>query len=207
MILVSIVEDDAEIRNGLKRFLEAQLGFRIFSSDETAEAFLERLNEKSVPDVVLMDIQLPGMSGIDAIRLVKKRWPQIDIMMLTVFHDDDKIFQSLCAGATAYLLKNTALTEIRDALLELHAGGAPMSPQIARKVIQYFTPKRQPEKKLTVKEQQVVQGLVDGLSYKMIGSQMGVSIDAVRFHIKNIYKKLHINSKGELFSRFMRGQM
>lgn len=207
MISVSIVEDDNDIRNGITKYLSSQPGFKVLSSDPTAELFLARMEEGPRPDIVLMDIQLPGMSGIDGIRILKRKWPQVDIAMLTVYHDEEKIFQSLCAGASGYLLKNTPLVELRDALTELNAGGAPMSPQIARKVIQYFSPKPKEDDVLTAKERQVVQGLVDGLSYKLIAAQMNVSIDAIRFHIKNIYKKLHVNSKGELVSKFIRGQI
>lgn len=207
MIAVSIVEDDADIRNGITRYLSGQPGFKMLSSHPSAELFLAQMEQGLNPDIVLMDIQLPGMSGIEGIRILKRKWPQVDIAMLTVYHDEEKIFQSLCAGASGYLLKNTPLVELKNALTELNAGGAPMSPQIARKVIQYFSPKPKEDDGLTSKERQVVQGLVDGLSYKLIASQMNVSIDAIRFHIKNIYKKLHVNSKGELVSKFIRGQI
>ncbi|HNL27329.1 MAG TPA: response regulator transcription factor, partial [bacterium] len=123
MISVSIVEDDSDIRNGITRYLSSQPGFKVLSFDPTAELFLARLEDGPRPDIVLMDIQLPGMSGIDGIRILKRKWPEIDIAMLTVYHDEEKIFQSLCAGASGYLLKNTPLVELKNALTELNAGG------------------------------------------------------------------------------------
>ncbi len=209
MIKVAMVEDDVGIRQAIETYLSIQSNIQFIAAVDSVELMLESLDQKKIPDIILMDIQLPGMSGIDGIRKIKKSFSEIDIIMLTIYHDEEKIFQSLCAGASGYLLKNTPLDELKEAVETLYLGGAPMSPQIARKVIHYFNPK-QPigdPAELTAKERQVVQALVDGLSYKMISDQMAVSIDTVRFHIKNIYKKLHVNSKGEVVSRFMKGQI
>ncbi|HKI46179.1 MAG TPA: response regulator transcription factor, partial [Balneolales bacterium] len=155
-------------------------------------------------------IELPGMSGIDGMKLIKNQHPEIEIIILTVYHDSHKIFDSLCAGASGYLLKHTSLPEIKEAIETLVDGGSPMSPQIARKVIDYFKKpeiKKEPESELTPREQEIVVGLVDGLSYKMIADRMGIAIDTVRAHIRNIYKKLHVNSKAEVIAKSLRGEI
>ena len=196
MIQVSIVEDDRDIRNGMQKYLNDQGSMKCQSSHETVESLLTSLEAKNLPNVVLMDIELPGMTGIEGMRVIKQKYPQVDIMMFTIYHDAEKIFQSLCAGASGYLLKNTPLTEVKESIELLVAGGAPMSPQIARKVIEYFNPKKSPlESPLTPTEKRVVQSLVEGLSYKMIADVMNISMETVRFHIKNIYKKLHVHSR------------
>ncbi len=206
MINVSIVEDDKDIRAGIQSYLNSQKDLACAYSFDSVETFLDHMGGNSHPDVVLMDIELPGMSGIEGIKIIKERYPDIDIMMLTIFHDSDKIFRSLCAGATGYLLKNTPLAEIKEHVIALSKGGAPMSPQIARKVTEYFSKDRFQtlNAKLTDREREVVQGLVDGLSYKMIANQMSITMETVRFHIKNIYKKLEVNSKGEVISKFLK---
>ncbi len=163
-----------------------------------------------MPDVILMDIELPGMSGIDGMKLIKNQHPEVEIIILTVYHDSHKIFDSLCAGASGYLLKHTSLPEIKEAIETLVDGGSPMSPQIARKVIDYFKKpevKKEPESELTPREQEIVVGLVDGLSYKMIADRMDIAIDTVRAHIRNIYKKLHVNSKAEVIAKSLRGEI
>jgi len=143
-------------------------------------------------------------------KLIKNQHPEIEIIILTVYHDSHKIFDSLCAGASGYLLKHTSLPEIKEAIETLVDGGSPMSPQIARKVIDYFKKpeiKKEPESELTPREQEIVVGLVDGLSYKMIADRMGIAIDTVRAHIRNIYKKLHVNSKAEVIAKSLRGEI
>jgi DNA-binding NarL/FixJ family response regulator len=174
----------------------------------SVESFFEQADAFETPDVILTDIGLPGMNGIEGMKKIKHQWPETDIIMLTVFKDNDKIFQSVCAGATGYILKDTPLPEIKKALLEIVNGGSYMSPSIARKVMAYFTPdKGKPEEPLTQKEKQVIQALTEGLSYKMIGTRLLISIDTVRFHIKNIYKKLHVNSRSEIMLRVMKGDL
>lgn len=209
MINVAIIEDDEEIREGIQKFLNRPPGFICRLAEESVEAFLTHDLGSDWPDVILMDIGLPGMSGIDGIKLIKQQYPEIDIVMLTIYHDSHKIFEALRAGASGYLLKNTPLTEIKEALEQLQAGGAPMSPQIARKVIEYFNSanKPAPESPLTTKEKEIVVGLVDGLSYKMIGDRMNISVETVRFHIKNIYQKLHVHSKAEVITKSLRGEI
>ncbi len=210
MIKVGIVEDNVKIRDLIQRYLEMQEGIYCKIAVDSVEEMLDRLTGKEKPDIILMDIQLPGMSGIEGIGIIKKDYPEIDIIMLTVYHDSHKIFDSLKAGASGYLLKHTSLPEIKEAVEDLAKGGAPMSPQIARKVIQYFNKpivKKKPESDLTAREQDIVNGLVDGLSYKMIADRFDISIDTVRAHIRNIYKKLHVNSKGEVIAKSLRGEI
>ncbi|MDZ7758014.1 response regulator transcription factor [Rhodohalobacter sp.] len=210
MIKVGIVEDNVKIRNLIQRYLDMQDGISCSVAVDSVEEMLDYLKEKELPDILLMDIQLPGMSGIEGIGIIKQDYPEIDIIMLTIYHDSHKIFDSLKAGASGYLLKHTSLPEIKDAVEDLAKGGAPMSPQIARKVIQYFNTnqvKKKPESDLTAREQDIVNGLVDGLSYKMIADRYDISIDTVRAHIRNIYKKLHVNSKAEVIAKSLRGEI
>lgn len=209
MISVAIIEDDEDIREGIQKYLNKQPSFSCRLAEESVEEFLLHKLEDAAPDVILMDIGLPGMSGIDGIKLIKQKDPDIDIVMLTIYHDSHKIFEALRAGASGYLLKNTPLAEIKEAIEQLQAGGAPMSPQIARKVIEHFNPanKPEPESPLTAKEKEIVVGLVDGLSYKMIGDRMSISVETVRFHIKNIYQKLHVHSKAEVITKSLRGEI
>ncbi|MBX2944536.1 MAG: response regulator transcription factor [Cyclobacteriaceae bacterium] len=208
MILVGIVEDDNQIRSLLQQYLDRQPGFSCLLVHSSVESFRKALSPENQPDVLLMDIGLPGMSGIDGMKLIKRDYPGIDIIMLTVYNDPDKIFQSLCAGATGYLLKNTPLEEIKEGIELLTRGGSPMSPQIARKVIDFFnTEKKAVSSPLSEKEKEIVIGLVDGLSYKLIADRMNISLETVRFHIKNIYRKLHVHSKAEVISKSLKGEI
>ena len=209
MINVAIVEDDSFIRKSLQDFINDQESMRCVAAKESVESFLHWLNNDNKPDVILMDIGLPGMSGISGIKLTKKRFPEINILMLTVYSDSHKIFQSLCAGATGYLLKNTPFREIKEAIETIQAGGSCMSPQIARKVIEYFGTKAKEEKDeiLTSKEKQIVMALVDGLSYKMIADKENISIETVRSHIKNIYKKLHVHNKAGVIRKSLQREI
>lgn len=207
---VGIVEDNKKIRDLIQRYLDMQDELNCPVAVDTVEEMMDHLKEHKKPDVILMDIQLPGMSGIEGIGLIKEEYPEIEIIMLTVYHDSHKIFDSLCAGASGYLLKHTSLPEIKQSILKLLEGGAPMSPQIARKVIGYFKeqePKKHVESDLTPREHDIVNGLVDGLSYKMIADRYDISIDTVRAHIRNIYKKLHVNSKAEVIAKSLKGEI
>jgi DNA-binding NarL/FixJ family response regulator len=209
MLNVAIVEDDSDIRDVIRRYLDNQENLSCKIACESVEALLTQLNQEPLPNIILMDIGLPGMSGISGMRLIKEKYPEIDIIMLTVYKDPHKIFESLRAGASGYLLKNTPLPEIKESIEALHSGGAPMSPQIARKVIEYFAPGETsaPSSPLSPREKEIVIGLVDGLSYKLIADRMNISSDTVRFHIKNIYKKLHVHSKAEVITKSLRGEI
>lgn len=208
MTHIAIVEDDTQIRNLLQQYLNRQRDFSCLLAFDSVENFRKQLNSDTKPDVLLMDIGLPGMSGIDGMKLIKRDYPDIDIIMLTVYNDPDKIFNSLCAGATGYLLKNTPLEEIREGIELLSRGGSPMSPQIARKVVAFFSAeKKSVQSPLSDKENEIVIALVDGLSYKLIADRLNISIETVRFHIKNIYRKLHVHSKAEVISKSLKGEI
>ena len=210
MIEIGIVEDNIKIRNLIQKFLDMQDKMSCKIAVDSVEEMLEHLKNNESPDVLLMDIQLPGMSGIEGISIIKKEYPDIEIIMLTIYHDSHKIFDSLVAGASGYLLKHTSLPEIKESIENLVEGGAPMSPQIARKVIEHFKkpePEKNPDSDLTSREQDIVNGLVDGLSYKLIADRFDISIDTVRAHIRNIYKKLHVNSKAEVIAKSLRGEI
>lgn len=210
MTSIAIVEDNDKIRDLIRQYLDNQENYECKMAFDSVEALLKDVKGGHLPDVILMDIELPGMSGIDGMKLIKNQHPEVEIIILTVYHDSHKIFDSLCAGASGYLLKHTSLPEIKEAIETLVDGGSPMSPQIARKVIDYFKKpevKKEPESELTPREQEIVVGLVDGLSYKMIADRMDIAIDTVRAHIRNIYKKLHVNSKAEVIAKSLRGEI
>ena len=209
MAQVGIIEDNKKIRQLMQRYLDMQEDMYCPVATESVEEMLDYLTTYPHPNVLLMDIQLPGMSGIEGMKIIKHKYPDIEIIMLTVYHDSHKIFDSLKAGASGYLLKHTSLPEIKDAIELLMQGGAPMSPQIARKVITHFNDRgqKQQESNLTNREQDIVNGLVDGLSYKLIADRLDISIDTVRAHIRNIYKKLHVNSKAEVIAKSLRGEL
>jgi len=209
MISVAIVEDDEVIREGVMEYLDSQENMFCSAAKTSVEHFLAVLNDETVPDVILMDIGLPGMSGISGMKLINERYPVVSIIMFTVYIDSHKIFDSLCAGASGYLLKNTSFPEMKQAIEIIHAGGSMMSPPIARKVMEHFHAgrKRQVSSPLTDKEKEIVQGLVDGLSYKMIADSASISIETVRSHIKNIYKKLHVHSKADVIRKSLSGEI
>lgn len=210
MAIIGIVEDNIKIRDLIQRYLDMQEDMDCPVAKDSVEEMLDYLEKHQAPDVMLMDIQLPGMSGIKGMEIIKSKYPDIDIIMLTIYHDSHKIFDSLKAGASGYLLKHTSLPEIKESIDNLLKGGAPMSPQIARKVITHFNdqaPQKNPDSMLTDREQDIVNGLVDGLSYKLIADRFDISIDTVRAHIRNIYKKLHVNSKAEVIAKSLRGEI
>lgn len=209
IITIGIVEDDIEVRDTLRAFCRSQTCLKCEICEASAEALLAQLTDQNVPDVILMDIGLPGMSGIDAIRLLKGRYPTTDIIMLTVYRDPHRIFESLCAGASGYILKTTSFSQIIDAIEVVHSGGAYMSPEIARKVVDYFQPHRPLDmpSPLTEKEKEIVFGLVEGLSYKMIADRLNITHHTVRSHIKNIYQKLQVHCKVEVIGKSLRGEI
>lgn len=201
-IHLAIIEDDIVIKESLKSFLGENPSIHITFLSNSLEDFLKTLQVTHNPevDVLLLDIGLPGMSGLEGIKHIKKQLPKVNIIMLTTFEEEDKIFKALCAGAVSYISKRTPLTAIKDAVFTIYRGGSYMSPSIARKVINHFKP-RPITSKLTARQIQIVQAIVEGNSYKMIADKYLISIDTVRDHIKKIYRLLEINSKAELISK------
>lgn len=196
---VAIVEDQPRMREGLAALIGGSPGYVITGTWESMEAALGAI-PGATPDVLLADIELPGMSGIEGVRELKARHPALQILMLTVYGDNDHIFEAICAGASGYLLKDTPPDRLLAAIRELHEGGAPMTPEVARKAITMFqrvAPPRDVEHGLSPREVELLRHLADGHSYKMAADAMAISIDTVRFHIRNVYEKLHVHSKSE----------
>ena len=205
-IRVSIIEDDDWIRENLAVQIQQTAGFLCVGSYRDGEEALDRIS-REVPDVVMMDINLPKMSGIECVRKLKSLIPSTQILMLTVYEDSEKIFDSLLAGASGYLLKRTPQTEIMEAIADVHRGNSPMSGHIARKVVQYFNQRGSAEKeieKLSRREREVLDHLAQGIPYKEIADVLSLSIDTVRMHIKGIYSKLHVHSRGEAVAKYLR---
>lgn len=202
-ISIAIVEDLDVIRNGLKDFISLSTDFLVVGSFKTGEEALQRLPEIK-PDIVIMDINLPGMNGIECIRQVKDKSPSTQFMMFTVYENDDKVFEALKAGASGYLLKNTGLLHIAESVKELHEGGSPMSSNIARKMVNLF---RDTEKKtpfldiLSTREKEILQLLAKGLLYKEIAEQLYITTGTVRIHIHKIYEKLHVQNRTEAINK------
>lgn len=198
-IRVALVEDDREVREGLRLLINQSAACDCVAVYASAEDALARLPATSA-DVVLMDIQLPGMSGIDCIRALKQRQPRMQIMMLTVFEDHDRIFQSLSAGASGYLLKQTPPAKLLESIAELHRGGSPMSTQIARRLVELFQqpdPRGEAMEGLSTREKEILSLLAKGYRYKEIAGQLGISVETVRTHLHNTYEKLHVRSRTE----------
>jgi len=208
-IRLALVEDDPEVRELLHGYLCRQPEFDCVLTASSAEDFLRELPDLlHPPQVVLLDIQLPGMSGIELLPLLRQRLPEAEVLMQTVFDDADRIYQVLCAGASGYVLKNTPLADLKAAVLEVHGGGAPMSRAVARKVLAHFkpTPSVQPDL-LSAREREVVQAIVDGLGDKQVAARLGLSPETVRTYVKRVYKKLQVGSRTELMSRAARGEL
>lgn len=209
IITVSIVEDVEEIREKLKSILEESDEFVCMGAYGNAEDAIRELPAAS-PDIVLMDINLPGMSGIDCIRNVKSVCPHILFMMFTIYEDSEQVFEALAAGASGYLLKKTPHNQIPAVLKELFEGGAPMSTQIARKVVLYFQKKEcsrnEDDNTLSPREKEVLQLLSKGYLYKEIADKLNISTGTVRQHIHKIYDKLHVQNRTEALNKFYRGR-
>ncbi len=204
-IKVAIVEDNREIREGLAALINGSPGLACVAAYHNAEEALDEL-PREAPDVVLMDIRLPQMSGIDCVARLKERLPALQIMMLTMYEDDELIFQSLLAGATGYVLKKTPPSELLKAIQSLHNGGSPMSSQIARKVVQAFQQigkSRQEIEALTEREMEILSYLAKGHHDKEIADTLFVSVETIRTHIRNIYKKLHVHSRTEAALKYL----
>lgn len=209
-IKLAIVEDDAVIKESLETFMQTHPSINLTLSVTSVEAFLEKAQSPLRPkiDVMVLDIGLPGMTGIQGIYHIRQKYPDTDIIMLTTFEEDDKIYDALCAGACSYISKRTPLIKIREAIFTVAQGGSYMSPSIARKIAERFMPKKkQKESDLSDRQKQIVQALVDGLSYKMIGDKLNISLDTVRDHIKRIYRTLEVNSKVEVIKKAMEGDI
>jgi DNA-binding NarL/FixJ family response regulator len=206
LIRIAIVEDQHEIREGLRFLIHSTEGYQCTGSFESMEEALQALGNE-LPDLVLTDIGLPGMSGIEGVRLIKDRWPGIVIVALTVYDDDERIFEALCAGASGYLLKKTPPARLIECLKEAMNGGAPMSPEVASRVVSLFRTIRPPAKadyQLTPHEVRLLKLLVDGHSYKTAAVELRSSVNTVGFHMRNIYRKLQVHSKSEAVVKAMR---
>ena len=195
MIYVSIVEDDTEVRETLAFIIDSSEGFSCEKTYADCESALEGIPQ-ILPDVVLMDIGLPGKSGIEGIEILKRKFPGLNFIILTIQENDDSVFDSLSAGASGYLLKNTEPDKILQSIKEVVNGGSPMSSSIARKVVKSFHTNKA-ENPLTVRETEILKRLCEGQNYKVIAESLFVSGHTVRVHIKNIYSKLHVHSRGE----------
>lgn len=205
MISVSIVDDEAALRDSIATFIGGSTGFRCVSSYGSAESALKGLPGDR-PDVVLMDINMAGMNGIECVERLKTVAPGMQIVMLTVYEDTDKIYQALSAGATGYLLKRLTPAKLLQAIREVHAGGSPMSSSIARKVVASFQKAGRAGDKLThlsPREEMVLEHLAKGLTYKQIADQLGISIDTIRTYLRRIYEKLHVQSRTEAVAKYL----
>lgn len=200
MIKISIVEDDKEIRESLAILIEGTDGLTCVSHYGSIELALSKI-EEDAPDVVLMDINLPGMTGIEGVKLIKEKIPDCEIIMQTISENDNDVFDSLCAGACGYLKKNTPPVKLLDAITEAVRGGAPMNMDIARLVVNSFRQETSEDTSLTAREKEVLRKICEGLSYKLIAVEMFIDINTVKFHIRNIYRKLEVNSKGEAIAK------
>ena len=204
IIKVAIVEDDARVRKSLAQLIDLSEGFRCVNQYASAEKALAGL-PTDPPDVVVMDINLPGMSGVDCVRKLKQILPACQILMLTVYDQTENIFNALAAGASGYLLKQTAPAELLASIRDVYGGGSPMSSHIARKVVQSFqTPRVADGQSLTPREQEVLDYLTKGYMYKEIASLLHISFDTVHTHTRHIYEKLHIRSRTELMTTHLR---
>ncbi len=205
-IRVALVEDQRRTREGLQALIEGSQGFVCVAAWRSIEEAMAADGD-TPPHVLLLDLGLPGMSGIDGIVPIRERYPETAIVILTVYEDNDRVFQALCAGANGYLLKNTPPVKLLDSLRDARKGGSPMSPEIARRVIELFRKFRPPEKahySLTPHELRLLKFLVEGHSYKTAAVELGVSINTIAFHVQNIYGKLQVHSKSEAVARALR---
>jgi DNA-binding NarL/FixJ family response regulator len=208
-IKTAIIEDQRDIREGLVMLINGTEGYHCTGSYRSMEDALAQIS-RELPDVVLSDIGLPGMDGIEGIKILKERYPEMLILMLTVYDDDDRIFDALCAGACGYLLKRTSPTRLLESLKESVTGGAPMSPEVATRVISLFRDIRPPERadyELTPHETRLLKLLVDGHNYTTSAQELNVSINTIKFHMRNIYDKLQVHSKSEAVAKALRDRL
>jgi DNA-binding NarL/FixJ family response regulator len=207
MINVIIVEDNDTIREGLSALISGTEGFRCIATYRDCESLLPHI-EDLAPDVLLMDIVLPGMSGIDGVKKIKQITSDLNILMLTIYGENDLVFEALCAGACGYLLKNTQPARLLEAIKEAHEGGSPMSPSIARQVVSLLQQKKlfseSSESMLTAREREILNALSQGNNYQAIADSLFISVSTVRFHIRNIYQKLHVQTQSEAVATAIR---
>jgi DNA-binding NarL/FixJ family response regulator len=209
VIRTAIVEDERQIREGLTTLINRTNGYRCTGSFRSMEEALEGI-KREVPDIALCDIGLPGMSGIEGIRILKERYPQLEVLMLTVYDDDDRIFDALCAGASGYLLKRTSSARLLEGLREAVTGGAPISPEIASRVIKLFRDIRPPDRadyELTPHETRLLKLIVEGHNYTTAAEELGVSYNTVKFHMRHVYEKLQVHSKSEAVAKALRDRL
>lgn len=204
-IKVAIVEDDEGIRTSLTMLARRAPALRLTGDYPDAETALKEIPRRP-PDVVLMDINLPGMNGVECVRQLKAGLPAVQFLMLTVYEDSDSLFNSLKAGASGYLLKRTASARLIEAIHDVHAGGSPMTPQLARRVVQFFLKPADgvsPLSRLTPGERDFLEQLAKGYAYKEIADRMSISIDTVRSYVRTVYEKLHVHSRTEAVVKYL----
>ena len=205
---IAIFEDNKKFRESLEFTIVTTSDMELCGSFEDTTRLLQKI-EALQPDVVLMDINIPGKNGIDAVKEIKENFPKVNVCMQTVFEDDDKIFASLCNGASGYILKNTLPEKVLQAIREVADGGSFFTPSVAKKILLNF--QQQPQQgefiQLTDREKEILKLLVDGLSYKMIADKVNLSFHTIHTHLRNIYEKLHVNSKGEAINKAMKNKL
>lgn len=210
IINVVLVEDLREVREGLTALVNGTRGFRCVGSYHSMEAALARIGSEAPPDVILTDIGLPGMSGVEGIVILRGLFPDVPILALTIYDTDHQVFEALCAGASGYLLKNTAPARLLESIQEAVMGGAPMSPEVATRVVRLFREFRPPESAsyhLTRQETELLRLLIEGHYKKTAAREMGISTNTVSFHLKNIYLKLQVHSKTEAVAKALRERL
>ena len=210
-IEVTIFEDNKDLREGMQQILNASPGFRCKATFENCNNLEKRIRENE-PDVVLMDIQMPGISGIEAVAILRNAFPDLPVLMQTIFEDDAKVFAAICAGAKGYILKTTSPVKLLEAIKEAADGGSPMTPSIAAKVLKMFKAQNPAvtvtqNANLTEREKEILALLANGLSYKMIAGNLSIKAETVHSHIKSIYSKLHVSSATEAISKALRNRL
>jgi DNA-binding NarL/FixJ family response regulator len=206
---VGVIEDHEKIRDGLRILIDRTPGFRCLAACADMERALE-LFARATPQVALVDIGLPGISGIEGTRILKVRFPELQVVILTVYDDEDRVFRALCAGASGYLLKNTPPARLMEGIREVANGGSPVSPEIARRIIVLFQKVSAPEhgaKDLSPHETRILKLLVDGHNYKTAAGELRVSVNTVSFHVRRIYEKLQVHSKSEAVAKALRNNL
>ncbi len=208
IIRVAILDDDEEFREVLSKLLNNSEGFKCVATYRSCDDAISKI-EEDVPDILLLDIEMPGKSGIESLKEIKSAYPTVEVMMLTVYSDSEKIFQSLRGGAVGYLLKKSPAEKLLEAIREAYEGGAPFSGEVARKVLQYFqaTAVQTNPSLLSEREKEVLEALIDGHSTKAISEKLFVSTHTVRFHLHNIYVKLHVNSRSEAIAKVLKNKI